>query len=114
MIKQDNSNNLLTSLLFSTVIICLLIASMPGYHYAIWWTGLSLLLVFLFIQKETKIELSLIGILLIAFSLFLLINTLFVSPIYVARGIYLPISLLIAFITASLCPNFLLKNGFKL
>lgn len=113
MTNLNVSRNTVSTFLFCMAIVCLLAASMPGYHYAVWWIGICSLVFFGLAQKETEMKFTSVGIALVLFGLLLLFNSLFVSPIYIARGLYLPLSLLVAFFAASVCPKWLIDNGFK-
>ena len=51
---------------------------------------------------------------LVGFCGLLLINALCLNPVYHAEGIYLPATLLLAFVIASCCPDWFVQSGFKL
>ena len=103
----------MSSAVFLLALICLFVASSPGYHMAIWCVGLCSLMFFTYLEKEVRLELSAVGVALLIFAFILFLNAIYFNPIYHAVGIYLPIGLILGFISVSLCPKWMIKNGFK-
>ncbi|MGZ4956629.1 MAG: O-antigen ligase family protein [Methylobacter sp.] len=65
-------------------------------------------------KQEYPFVLSWISAAVLGFCLFVLINTLYISPAYQVAGVYFPATLLIAFFAASRCPDWFVQTGFKL
>jgi len=66
------------------------------------------------LQQERQFASSWISAALFGFCGLLLANALYLNPVYHAGGIYFPATLLIAFVAASRCPEWLARTGFKL
>lgn len=66
------------------------------------------------LQQERPFTLSWINTALVGFCLLLLINGLYLNPVYYAGAIYFPVTLLIAFIVASSRAIWLTQTGFKI
>lgn len=66
------------------------------------------------LQQERPYRISWLGSLLLGFCLLLFTNALCLNPAYHAGGLYFPITLTVAFIVASRCPDWLTRAGFKL
>lgn len=91
---------------------CLLTPSRGG-DYVYWWQGLCLLIALLSLQQR-QFALSWISLALAGFCGLLLVNTLYLNPVYHADGIYFPATLLLAFLAASRYADWLAQTGFKI
>lgn len=94
-------------------LLCLLPAS-RGSDFFFWWLGLCLLAAFAGLQQERSFSLSWLGVALAGFCLLLLTNALYLNTVYHANGIYLPATLLLAFVAASHCPVWFAQTGSKI
>lgn len=98
---------------FIGVLLCLLPAS-RGTDFFFWWLGLCLLAVLARLQQERVFTLSWLNAAVVGFCGLLLANALYLNPVYHADGIYLPATLVLAFVVASRCPEGSAQTGFKL
>lgn len=98
---------------FIGVLLCLLPAS-RGTDFFFWWLGLCLLAALAGLQQERVFALSWLSAAVVGFCGLLLINALCLNPVYHAEGIYLPATLLLAFVIASRCSDWFVQTGFKL
>jgi O-antigen ligase len=96
-----------------TALLSLLLAS-RSMEPIFWWLGICSLTALVWLQQERPFMLSWISAALAGFCGLLFINTLYISPVYHAEGIYFPATLLIAFVVASCCPAWLAQSGFKI
>lgn len=96
-----------------SALLCLLSAS-RGTDFFFWWLGLCLLVALAWQQQERLLALSWISVALVGFCSLLFTNTLYLSLAYHAVSIYLPATLLIAFIAATYRSAWLAETGFKI
>jgi O-antigen ligase len=95
-------------------LLCLLQVSKNTEFLSLWWLGLCLFLALVRLQQERIFALSWISAVLVVFCLLLLTNALYLNSAYHAEGIYYPTTLLVTFLVASYCPNWLIQTGIKI
>ncbi len=96
-----------------SALLCILPAS-RGTGPFFWWLGLCLLAALANRYQERLFTLSWLSAALTGFCGLLLINALYLNPVYHAEGIYFSATLLFAFVAASRCPGWFAQTGFKL
>lgn len=96
-----------------TALLCLLQTS-RDLAFFLWWLGLCLLVALARLQQEQSFKLSWVSVALTGFCLLLLINALYLNPVYHAEGIFFSATLLATFILASYRPDWLAQIGFKI
>lgn len=99
------------ALFFYGASFSLLVAS-HSLNLPFWWLGLSLLMIPAWAQGR-RFNISWSGLLLCIFSLLLLINGLYLNPVYHAQGVYFSATFLISFIFATRFSNELIHHGFR-
>ena len=93
---------------------CLLLTSSHN-NFCFWWLGLCLLVALASQHDQQRLfKLSWVGAALAGFCLLLLINALYLNPIYHASGIFLPVTLLLTFLASSRSADWLVQSGFKI
>ncbi|MCX7627447.1 MAG: O-antigen ligase family protein [Methylophilaceae bacterium] len=102
-----------TTLFFCAALGCLLLTSWQP-NAAMWWLGLSLLVMLAVANRPHGLVLGAGGVLLAAFGLFLLFDALVISPAYHFEAVYYAATFLIALPFALCCHDWLIRRGFRL
>jgi O-antigen ligase len=83
----------------SAYLFALITSSITGYLF--WWAGICFLILALLFQANSKIKISSLAVSFYIYTTYLLINILFVSPVFSAMGLYFIAYLFFSFVCAS-------------